>query len=450
MAVSLALAAPAGADDFSDGKALGKAAYEYGFPLLENLRTRAQDLKSMAPVNRMANARNLATADDRSVVAPNADTNYSLAQIDLNDGPVILRVPKMDKRYWVFEFLEPYTNVEGYIGRRLNGSAGGTWAIRWTGGPSGGKLPAGVKTFNSSSRRLWMIGRTLVNGKKDLPKVRSLMGQYRLGTLAELKANKLPKPLSLTPGRPFGTQPTGLALLRKLRTAIAENPPPQRDAAIIAQLQAAGIAPGGAVASVDDIASQQFKDGLADGVDEAAAALKTETRSSILKGAITNGGWFDAASTIGDFGVDYGFRARVALVGLGANTPIESVYPVNLTDSDGHLLQGPNKYRMVFPKGQLPPVKSTGFWSITLYDSAGFLIPNKDNIYSVGPWHPPLRKKADGSVVIVMQPTKPTEKDVNWLASPKKGTFRLIGRFYTPQPSILDGSWQKPSSVKVG
>ena len=105
---------------------------------------------------------------------------------------------------------------------------------------------------------------------------------------------------------------------------------------------------------------------------------------------------------------------------------------------------------MVFPKGQLPPVKSTGFWSITLYDSAGFLIPNKDNIYSVGPWHPPLRKKADGSVVIVMQPTKPTEKDVNWLASPKKGTFRLIGRFYTPQPSILDGSWQKPSSVKVG
>lgn len=450
MAVSLALAAPAGADDFSYGKEIGKAAYQYGFPLLENLRTRAQDLKSMAPVNRMANARFLAKAEDRVVVAPNADTFYSLAQIDLADGPVVLKVPKMDGRYWVFEFVEPYTNVEGYIGRRLNGSAGGTWAIRWTGAAaqSGGKLPAGVKTFNSSSRRLWCIGRTLINGEKDIPKARSLMSKYRLGTVAELKANKLPKPVTMKPGRPFGTQPKGLALLRKLRTAIAENPPPQRDAAIIAQLQANGIAPGGAVASVDDIGSQRVKEGLAAGVDEAAAALPTETRSAILKDAVSHGGWFDAASTIGDYGVDYGFRARVALVGLGANTPIESTYPAAIADSEGHLLQGTNKYRMVFPKGQLPPVK--GFWSITLYDSAGFLIPNKGNVYSIGPTHPPLRKKADGSVVIVVQSTKPTERDVNWLPTPKAGLFRLIMRLYTPQPSILNGTWVKPSVVKVG
>jgi hypothetical protein len=178
----LAVAAPAGAADFgatpdqqrAAGVAMGKDAYIYGFPLSEFNLIRKSDLELNAPVNVLANAQKLAEAGADGVVAPNNDTLYSLAQIDLGDGPVVLKLPKMDGRYYTFEFLEPYTNVVGYIGRRLDGSAGGTWALEWSGAKSKKPLPKGVKRFKSSARSLWMIGRTLVQGGADTAKARAL------------------------------------------------------------------------------------------------------------------------------------------------------------------------------------------------------------------------------------------------------------------------------------
>jgi len=210
-AAVLAAAAPAGAADFGStpeqqraaGVAMGKEAYLYGFPISEFNLIRKADLKLNAPMNVLTNAQKLAVAGAEGVVAPNNDTLYTLAQIDLTKGPVVLKVPKMGSRYWTFEFLEPYTNVVGYIGKRLNGSGGGTWAIEWSGAKSKKPLPKGVKRFKSSARSLWVIGRTLVQGGADTAKARALMAQYRLGTLADLMAGKaLPKPRKLSPGRP--------------------------------------------------------------------------------------------------------------------------------------------------------------------------------------------------------------------------------------------------------
>lgn len=190
-AAVLAAAAPAGAvagavnfgstpeQQRAAGVAMGKEAYLYGFPLNEFNLIRKADLKLSAPLNVLANAQQLATPAAQGVVAPNTDTLYSLAQIDLGKGPVVLKVPKMDHglfdpRYWTFEFVEPYTNVVGYVGSRLNGSAGGTWALEWSGAKSKKALPKGVKRFKSSARRLWVIGRTLVRGNKDQAKAKKI------------------------------------------------------------------------------------------------------------------------------------------------------------------------------------------------------------------------------------------------------------------------------------
>ena len=137
----------------------------------------------------------------------------------------------------------------------------------------------------------------------------------------------------------------------------------------------------------------------------------------------------------------------MALVGLGANTPVESVYPVALTDPTGALFDGRSRYQMVFKKGQLPPTKA--FWSLTMYDTSGYLVNNAANIYAVGDSHPPLRKRADGSVVIAIQQERPASKDVNWLPSPAAG-FRLNLRLYMPTKAILSGAWKPPGVEKVG
>ena len=458
-AAVLAAAAPAGAADFGStpeqqraaGVALGKEAHTYGFPLNEFNLIRKADLQLSAPLNVLSNAQQLATPAAQGVVAPNTDTLYSLAQLDLGEGPLVLKVPKMDHglfdpRYWTFEFVEPYTNVVGYIGSRLNGSAGGTWALEWSGAKSTKPLPKGVKRFKSSARHLWVIGRTLVSGKQDEAKAKKLMAQYRLGTLADLTAGKpLPKPRSLTPGRPKTVEPTGLEFLDLLSAGMTDDPPPARDKATVDRLKTVGVGVGLRPSTAGLPAP--VLEGLAAGVDAAAASLPTEARLPILTEAKKNGGWFNPPPKVGIFGIDYEMRARVALVGIGINTVDESTYPTALTDSAGELLSGANNYRLVFKRGKLPPVK--GFWSVTMYDSNGYLVPNAAKLYAVGPDHPGMITRKDGSVVIVVQQRKPTEKEVNWLPSPEAG-FRLNMRLYVPSKPILNGTWKPPEIEKVG
>src|SRR6185436_364268 len=110
--------------------------------------------------------------------------------------------------------------------------------------------------------------------------------------------------------------------------------------------------------------------------------------------AAANEGWAIPAKNIGSYGTDYTFRAGVAALGLGANTRVEAIYPTAFGDSTGTPLSGSGSYRLVFPKD--PPNRA--FWSLTLYDSDGYLVANPQGRYAIGDSHPPLRRKADGSV----------------------------------------------------
>ena len=146
---SATLAAPPGAHaavDADRAGALGKQAYDYGLPLLEFLRIRREqtsvrcpDGRGNAPVNSFSNARGFATAADRTVVAPNTDTLYSLAHLDLARGPIVLSHPNMGKRYYSFELVDPYTNVIDIPGVREDGRRAGSFVISWKRGkPKGG------------------------------------------------------------------------------------------------------------------------------------------------------------------------------------------------------------------------------------------------------------------------------------------------------------------------
>src|SRR3954464_7313896 len=116
----------------------GREAYLYGFPLIdflrirrENTSVRAPDQRGNAPVNFFSHAPAFARPQDRTVVAPNVDTLYSIAQLDLGKGPIVLQHPNMGKRYFVFELVDPYTNVVGYVGTRTTGKKANSFAIAW-------------------------------------------------------------------------------------------------------------------------------------------------------------------------------------------------------------------------------------------------------------------------------------------------------------------------------
>ena len=104
---------------------------------------------------------------------------------------------------------------------------------------------------------------------------------------------------------------------------------------------------------------------------------------------------------------------------------------------------------MHFEKGQMPPVD--GFWSLTMYDSHYFFVPNPLNRYTLSQRNK-FVTNADGSVDLYLQADSPSEaKEPNWLPAPKADFIPML-RLYWPKqrpPSILDGTWKPPAIMAV-
>jgi hypothetical protein len=426
---------------------LGREAYRYGLPLLEFVRVRHEQTSvacpatnGNSPVNTFSNAPQFPSPEDRTVVAPNTDTLYSITHLDLGHGPIVLGHPDMGKRYFSFELLDPYTNVIDFIGTRTTGSKAGKFAISWN--DKKARNRPDMPVIKSKYRRVWVIGRTLATDEADQARAYEKMQKYGLSRL-DREPREFPR--NCDPGEPgeFPTPTEGEAFIDELNRKLASNPPPKRDQPLLDQLEpfgiGAGLSPTDANLPADVLAS------LYAGVTAEAAELPGRTRLSVFQQSLASGGWLLPASNIGDYGTDYEFRAQIAVVGLGANTPDEAIYPTGLADSAGGLYNGANDYLLTFPPGEEPPAKY--FWSLTVYDSNGYLTPNAIDRYSIGPSHPPLAREPDGSIVIALHHDDPADPGVNWLPTPA-GAFRLNMRLYGPGKRALNGSWTPPPVVK--
>jgi hypothetical protein len=84
---------------------IGTEAYIYGYPLVtvemtRRVTTNVESLAGLrAPMGQFANAREYPNASYKDVTAPNADTLYSSAFLDLSKEPYILSLPDEANRY---------------------------------------------------------------------------------------------------------------------------------------------------------------------------------------------------------------------------------------------------------------------------------------------------------------------------------------------------------------
>ena len=51
--------------------------------------------------------RRLSTSDDFKVIRPNVDTLYTTIFLDLSSRDLVLTIPPIPDRYWVFPFYDP-------------------------------------------------------------------------------------------------------------------------------------------------------------------------------------------------------------------------------------------------------------------------------------------------------------------------------------------------------
>ena len=429
-ALALVAAPPAGAASaVQRAREAGADAYVYGYPLLLE-----RAVLGRLPTNALVSIGALASPRARLVVLPNNDTAYTLARLDLSAEPMVLHIPVTGARYYVVQLLDAYTNVFANIGRRLNGSRGGDFAVVGPGWK--GTLPTGVTRIVSPTPHVWLLGRTLVQGPADLTAVRALQARFALNPLSRYgTANASTSSLVLDslPAVSAPRLPSGLAFYDALGQALADDPPPARDAALLRRLARYGIGPGRSAAP----APKGLADGVALGRRRVAAERDRENRRSARR----HNGWLVTDPRTGRFGTDYLGRAVTALVALGANVAEETVYGIAYDDRSGRPLDGRRRYRLHFARGELPPVRA--FWSVTMYDRDLFLVANPIDRYSLGDRSRGLRRNADGSLDILLQQRRPARHAGNWLPAPR-GRFVLALRLYNPKPRVLAGRWPLP------
>lgn len=402
----------------------GVEAYVWGFPLVTMSRTRGQVLCGI-PVNTLINVPRLLDAGSRVVVTPNADTLYSSAFLDLRPGPMVLRVPAVRDRYYVFQFLDMYTNTIADVGTRTNGGRAGAYAIVGPGWH--GRLPTGTGRITAPTPDVWVIGRTLAALSRDVAGAAAEQRRYRLQPLSGVTPPAGASAPACSP--PSAPRPS---FTGELATAIGADPPPPRDRPIVADLAAAGIRPG----LVPNAAA------LATTEASRAAALEIIRRVGSRLTTARNG-WTRLHGT-GSYGTDYITRAVVAMVGLGANVPDESVYYFASTDEGGAPLSGAASYVIHFRPGQLPPIDPRAFWSISLYGPDHFFVANPVDRYAVGDRTEGLTRGHDGSLDVFVSHSPPPGHEGNWLPAPA-GSFNLVLRAYLPGPGIRSGSWTPPA-----
>ena len=161
------------------------------------------------------------------------------------------------------------------------------------------------------------------------------------------------------------------------------------------------------------------------GIAAGASLAVYRVRGGLAEGQIVNGPWA-TAKTYGTKDADALTRARVALGGLLVLPAKEAMYFTARTDSAGRPLDGKCSYTV---RGG---VLDARWWSLTLYQGEGWLVPNAANRWSVGSAAVP----AEAWTITVA----PDQVPGQWLPTGNVPTFDLTLRAYHPRGGLFDNS----------
>lgn len=433
-------------------------AYIYGYPLVTMEMTRRvvtnveKPEGSKGPMGHIIKLREYPDASFTAVTAPNADTLYTTAFIDVGKEPWVFSFPDMkDDRYFLFPMLDGWTTVFQVPGSRTTGQ--GAHSVAITGPGWEGKLPDGVVEYKSPTSLVWILGRIYCTGTpEDYKAVHAIQDACTLCPLSAHGKPWTPPPGKVDPGIDMKTavrdqvnRMDAVEYFTLLSELMKTNPPTAADAEMVEKMARIGIVPG------QDFDKSKLDTRFVRHIPEIAVGrimLHFKFSDGDMKDI---NGWGFTTKT-GVYGTDYLQRALITAIGLGANRPQDAIYPTSTKMKEGLLgraYDGANNYLITFPKGQMPPVR--GFWSITMYNEKYFFVENPINRYSISA-RQDLKTKPDGSTEIYIQHQSPgADMESNWLPAPS-GKFVLMMRLYWPDdspPSILDGSWVIPAVRKA-
>ena len=173
--------------------------YVYGYSLVTMDMTRRQMTNvatpdaGHAPMGQLVRMRTYPPVDYHAVTAPNADTLYTTAWLDVTNEPWIFSVPDMGDRYYLLPMLSGWTDVFQVPGKRTTGGKAQKYAI--TGPGWSGTLPEGVTEYKSPTGLVWILGRIYCTGTPaDYAAVHALQDKFSLVPLSSYGKPYTPVP----------------------------------------------------------------------------------------------------------------------------------------------------------------------------------------------------------------------------------------------------------------
>ncbi|KAJ4187104.1 hypothetical protein NW755_007198 [Fusarium falciforme] len=415
-------------------------AYYYGYPLYQYAL--AVQRTPNASTNSLFHQRNLSTAADKWLNKPNVDTLYSRAFLDLSCSDLVINIPEMGDRYWVWPFYDAYGNNVANIGK-LQSSPAGKYLIRFD------KNNPGVQHLNRKSPYKGYINiptpyaisvvRIIVqpNGA-DAAAVHRVQDRLRITPIRRASRRPVAPPLNLTMFTDPKIVPGSMNTLEEGVLKLTAKLSPYNAPLVIADrtwvsatLQGAGLVNG------------RFSQPKGTNLTAASlAANSSVVEEFFVPGYLQNLGnnWVHPqAAYIGNFQSAYVTRYNIAATGYLALTRDQAMYPAAL--------------RLTF--SAKPKLKPHGFWSLTIYDVDAYLIPNDLDRYTLGDRSnftlmdgSISSSSEDGPFQILIQPSNvppPANWTSNWLPAPadRKG-FQMNLRFYGGEEAMANGSYVYP------
>ncbi|KAJ6483719.1 hypothetical protein C8R47DRAFT_1197178 [Mycena vitilis] len=407
--------------------------------------------------NSLAHEVTLANASYHTIVLPNVDTLYSEGLLDLSGGDVVATMPPLETgRFYVWPFYDLFGNNVCNIGTITNSTAG-KYLVKYR--PSNPGCVAGSGEYAGTIYLPTVYGATLlrieVGNSSDVDHVvSSIQPNFTLKPGPRAAASRAPPLTQALLNANLTATKVPLFIMQLTARLAAYNPPEVAAdvASISATLTSAGI-------SMSEHTYTQPADvDLTEAYAAAQDALTLVSQSSTDFLSLGADWTVLAPALSGDFHTHYAVRALIALRGYLQLQPAEAVYPVyQLTQT----LFANATYVVAF--AGKPPV--VGFWSLTMYDGAGFLVPNSLDRFALndrgGMTYPDGTRVYGGSspadseepFYMLLQSTDTpasAEWEDNWLPTPADGgQFSFYLRWYGPTESLTNGTYTYPKITKV-
>lgn len=427
---------------------MARLAYIWGYPMVNMANRRARMSQApepgrmmgvlpAGPTGRIGVLNDYIDPGQNFIACPNQDVVYGLGFFALDDQPVVVQVPDLGARFYVYAFYDARTDQFGHVGSPYGSEPGHYLLV----GPNwDGEVPDGiVEVFRSPTDVANAIPRVFMDDTDDdRAAIQPLVNQVMVYPLEEYTGEMLTTDWANAPS--FGEAAAGGEIkwvvpdtyFDQLRDVLATVPPLPGEEAMYAQFRAILDA-----ADRDPAIKQQLTD-VAIEVDDTLIAdfLRWE-----YNGRAAGNGWNRSLHNA-EWGLDYHSRTGTARSNMFDNRPNETQYFYTDTETNGDDLTGEHLYEVTFAAGELPPVD--GFWSVTLYNPHHFFYPNDLNRFSLGTKNKSLKYGDDGSLTLYAGHTSPgADLESNWLPAPE-GAFSLYLRAYAGQSAITDGTWHPP------